>query len=172
MRLFSGFSKADVPPADVLAAAGLPRGEKVLAAVEAEGQWLLGTRSALVVVGEEITRLPWEQVQGAEWNRDESLLRVSGVGEFGRPRPTYTFSLADPRLLLQLVRERVTASIVLQRGVIVQGESGFKVIARRPPAGGPVVWMHEYDAGIDPDDPAVAVLAEEALAAARAEVGD
>lgn len=168
MRLFSRSAR---PPADVLAA--LPRGERVLASAESEGRWIVGTRTALILTGDEgVIRLPWEQVQGAEWNRDESKLRVTGVGEYGRPRPSYAFMLEDPRLLLQLVRERITASIVLQRGVLVDGKRGFKVIGRRSPAGGPVFWMHEYDQGIDPGDPAVAALAEEALASARAEVGE
>lgn len=165
------FSRSARPPAEVLAA--LSRGERVLAAAESEGRWIVGTRTALIVTDDEgVVRLPWEQVQGAEWNREESKLRVTGVGEYGRPRPSYAFALEDPRLLLQLVRERVTASIVLQRGVLVDGRRGFKVIGRRSPAGGPVSWMHEYDEGIDPDDPAVAALAEEALASARAEVGE
>ncbi len=181
MRIFRR-SRDDRPPADVLAR--LPRGERVLAAAESEGRWVIGTRDALVIAGPEIgpeigpetdpgvVRLPWEQVQDAEWDREGSVLRVTGVGEYGRPRPSYVFTLADPRLLLQLIRERVTASIVLQRGVLLDGERGFKVIGRRPPSGGPVVWMHEYDEGVDPGDPAVAALAEEALAAARAEVGE
>ncbi len=171
MRLFSGaFSRAPRPPAEVRSALA---GERVLAAAESGGRWIVGTRGALVIAeDDEIVRLPWEQVQDAEWNRDESVLRVSGVGEYGRPRPSYVFSLGDPSLLLQLIRERVTASIVLQRGVVIEGQRGFKVIGRRSPAGGPVLWMHEYDAGVDPADPEVAVLAEEALAAARAEVGE
>jgi hypothetical protein len=80
--------------------------------------------------------------------------------------------MAEPRLLLQLVRERVTNSVVLQRRVTVRGRQGFSVIARRNPAGGPIAWMHEYDAGIDPDDPEVARLADSALTEARAEVGE
>ena len=77
----------------------------------------------------------------------------------------------DPALLLQLVRERVTASIVLQRRVPVRGKLGLTVIGRRSPAGGPVTWMHAYDAGLDPDDPEVAAVADRALAGAQAEVG-
>ena len=48
----------------------------------------------------------------------------------------------------------------------------MRVIARRAPRGDqPVRWIYEYDDGVDPDDPAVRQAAEEALAAARAEVG-
>ena len=46
------------------------------------------------------------------------------------------------------------------------------MIGRRSPVGGPVSWMHAYDAGLDPDDPEVVAVADLALAQAQAEVGD
>ena len=140
-----------------------------------DGAWLVGTRAELVIVGPgEPRRIPWEQLEDADWDRDESRLRLTEIGQFGQPRPTYSFTLpeAEPRALLELVRERVTASIVLQRGHLVSGKRGFKVIGRRSPQGGPILWMHEYDAGIDPDDPAVAAAAEAALRQAREDVGE
>ena len=82
--------------------------------------------------------MPWEQVEDAAWDHEGERLRVAGVGEFGQPRPSYTFEMEDPALLLQLVRERVTASIVLQRRVPVRGRLGLTVIGRRSPVGGPV----------------------------------
>ena len=162
-----------VPP-EVLSRASLPRGEKVLAhAVSTDGTWLLGTRARLVLLlGDEVVELPWEQVEDAAWNMDESRLRITGIGTYGEPRPSYSLDMADPALLLQLLRERVTASIVLQRRVPVRGELGLTVIGRRSPVGGPVAWMHAYDRGLDPDDPVVVAVADLALAQAQAEVGD
>ena len=153
-------------------------GARPLAFVEAEGTWLVGTRTELVLVAAAVdagvTRIPWERVEGADWHREESRLRISEVGEFGQPRPSYVFAMpeAEPTLLLQLVRERVTASVVLQRGRLLEGKRGLKVIGRRSPVGGPIAWMHEYDAGIDPEDPDVAAAAEELLRQARADVGE
>ena len=162
-------------PADVVARAGLPRGEKVLAGAGArDGTWVLGTRRLLVVLPPdgEPDLLPWETVEDAGWDAEESRLRVTLVGEYGRPRPSYLLVVDEPALLLQLVRERVTASVVLQRRVEVLGKRGFTVIGRRSPVGGPIAWMHAYDAGVDPADPAVARAAEEALGRARGEVGE
>lgn len=168
-------SAAGRPPAEVVGAAGLPRGEKVLAHGHDGDRWLLGTRAALVVV-EGVQRtacLPWETVQAADWDKDTNTVRVTEVGEYGRPRAAYQFVLDNPALLLQLIRERVTASVVLQQGHLVSGKRGFKVIGRRSPTGvGPISWMFEFDAGIDPDDPLVALAAEDALARARADVGE
>lgn len=163
-------------PADVVARAGLSRGEKVLAAAcSADGAWVLGTRDALLLLpaGEAAvpTRIAWEDVQAADWARDEDRLRVSEVGEYGRPRPVHEVVLEEPGPLLQLVRERVTASVVLQRRAEVAEGRGLMVVGRRPPRGGDVAWSYELDPGLDPDDPAVRAAAEKGLRSAAEELG-
>ena len=170
-------------PVEVLAAASLAPGEKVLAGTRAsDGTWLLGTRDALLVVPAPVepavegkparTRIPWESIERADWDRDEERLVVSEVGEFGRVRPQHTFAVSEPGLLLELLRERVTASVVLQRRVLTHGKRGLFVIGRRAPAGGgEVQWAYQFDAGVDPEDPAVITAAEEGLRGAQAELG-
>ena len=154
-----------VPPVEVGA------GEKVLAHAAATEGPVAATRVALYLP--DGRRIPWEQVEVADWDLDSETLRVSEVGTWGEVRPSYTFTLAEPTRLLQLVRERVTASVVLQRHVPIRGKRGVRVIARRSPTGsGALSWLFEYDAGIDPGDGFVAQAAQEALLAARDEVGD
>ena len=53
---------------------------------------------------------------------------------WGEQRPEHAFAIDEPGRLLELVRERVTASVVLQRHVPVDGRRGVRVIARRAPA--------------------------------------
>ncbi|WP_426245383.1 hypothetical protein [Nocardioides sp. LHG3406-4] len=156
----------EMPPPDVAVAAG----EKVLAWCRTtDGAVLAGTRDALYLPD---GRVPWEHVEAADWDRDTVVLRVSEVGAWGRPRPEHTFTLDEPRRLLELVRERVTASVVYQRHVPIRGRRGLRVIARRAPSGRePIAWVYEYDETIDPDDPGVREVAGRALAAARDEVG-
>ncbi|MFC4783566.1 hypothetical protein ACT8ZV_03780 [Nocardioides sp. MAHUQ-72] len=147
----------------------VPSGERVLAWAEGAEGVVAGTRDALYV-GDR--RLAWELVEAADWDRETSVLRVSEVGTWGEQRREHRFTLEEPGLLLELVRERVTASVVLQRHVPVQGRRGLRVIARRAPRGDqPLLWLYEYDAGVDPADPEVRRLAAEALEAARADVG-
>lgn len=174
------FRRALEVPGDVLSRVSARRGEKVLAATEAaDGTWLLGTREALHIVRPSTasaesadTRIAWEDVERVDWNREEARLVVSEVGEFGRVRPQHVFAVSEPRLLLELVRERVTASVVLQRRVLTHGKRGLLVIGRRPPArDGEVLWSYEFDAGVDPDDPDVMAAAEAGLRAAREELG-
>lgn len=162
-------------PAAVLGTLPLAQGEKVLAGtVTADGTWLLGTRDALFIapaVGE-ASRIPWQQVQRADWERDSDTFVVSEVGEFGRSRPEHTFAIGDPGLMLDLVRERVTASVVLQRRVDLGGGRGLFVVARRAPRGdGEITWAYEFDVGVDPEDPAVMAAAERGLDAAVEELG-
>lgn len=179
----------DVPP-DVPSAARLRPGEKVLAAAQAaDDAWLLGTRDAFYVVpapegpsaqastddlakAKARTRIPWETIERADWDRDDDRLVVSEVGEFGRVQPRHEFRVPEPGLLLDLVRERVTASVVLQRRVVTHGKRGLFVIGRRAPAGGgEVQWAYQFDPGVDPEDPDVMAAAEAALRAARDELG-
>jgi hypothetical protein len=153
----------------------VPTGETVLAASTAEdGTVLAGTRDAFYAQapGADVVRVPWEQVEAADWDRDTETFRLSEVGAWGEPRREHVAVLSEPGRLLELVRERVTASVVLQRHVRVQGRRGLRVIARRAPRGDrPVEWMYEYDVGVDPDDPQVATAAREALEVARRDVG-
>lgn len=173
------FKRSVRVPSSVLDAAVLEKGEKVLAGTaNRDGSWLLGTRDALVIVpapvavGAVQTRIPWQQVERADWSRDDERLRLNTVGEFGKVRPEYSFEIDDPGLLLELIRERVTASVVLQRRVPVSGKKGLIVIARRAPRGdGEITWAYEFDTGIDPDDPAVMAAARRGLEAAAEELG-
>jgi len=173
------FTRAHDVPADVIARAVLPRGEKVLASARStDGTWLLGSRTALHIVPPssvepvETNAIPWERVETADWDREGERLRVIEVGEFGRIRPVHVFEVPQAALLLTMVRERVTASVVMQRRVVVSGRKGLFVVARRSPTGaGDIGWAFEYDAGVDPADPEVSRLAETALRTAAEELG-
>ncbi len=144
-------------------------GERVLArATTTDGVVVGGTRDALYAP----ERVPWEQVEAADWDRETLTLQVSEVGRWGETRPEHVFTIEEPGRLLELIRERVTASVVMQRHVPLEGRRGVRVIARRAPGRtADISWVYEYDEGIDPDDPAVRLAAAEALAAARDEVG-
>jgi hypothetical protein len=147
----------------------------VLADAVAQGAHLGGTRDAFYAQpegGAAPLRIAWEAVHDADWDADAGTLTVSEVGRWGEPRPRHVFAVREPGRLLELVRERVTASVVLQRHVAIAGRRGVRVIGRRAPGGGGAVqWLYEFDEGVDPADPAVLAAAREALAAAQAEVG-
>ena len=150
-------------------------GERLLAwATDTAGGVVGGTRDALYLTEpeQEPVRVPWEQVEAADWDRDSSVLTVSEVGTWGEVRRRHQVTIDQPGSLLELLRERVTASIVLQRHVALRGRRGVRVVARRAPhSHGDIAWFLDYDEGVDPDDPAVGAAVDEALTAARGEVG-
>jgi len=146
------------------------RGERVLAGASSPDGPVAGTRDALYLPG--ATRVPWHLLDGADWDLEAGVLTVREVGTFGQVRPVHRLALDEPRRLLELVRERVTATIVLTRHVPVAAEGGITVIARRPTSGDrELIWFVEYDAGFDPEEAAVETAVDQALLAAQAELG-
>lgn len=151
-------------------------GERVLAAARVAGEerWLLGTRRrlALVSAAEPMLTWTWDQIQAMDWKAEEHTLRWSPIGSFGEVRESAAYKLVDADLLLQLVRERITASILFERHEPVRGKLGFRVIARRNPGGGPLTWMCDFDPGVEPEAPGMPERVEAALARAQAEIGE
>lgn len=159
-------------PAAIRQSLDLARGERILAHGNGGGVWLVGTDRALYIGAEEFVRIPWERVERASWDRDASALVVEEVADFGERQPRHVVQLGDPRRLLELVRERVTASILLTSEVPIPGTNGMKVIARRSPVGdSDIRFSFWLGAGLDPDDPAVRSASERAVAQARSDLG-
>src|SRR5699024_3048787 len=113
-------------------------GERVLAgARDHEGSWHVGSDAAFYLAsGEGHQRLPWETIERATWDRDSNQLRVVETADFAEPQPVHVLQIEDPGKLLELARERITASVLLTRPVPV-GQRGRRgsvtVVARRSP---------------------------------------
>lgn len=136
----------------------MARSPRLLAAATAADGTLVGGARDALHVGERA--LPWEQVRSATWDADTATLTVVTGAD------TIVLAFGDGAdRLLALVRERITASVVLQRQF-----PGGRVVARRGLIGErTLVWQVEYDAAVpSPHDEAAATAA---LARARADVG-
>lgn len=129
------------------------------AATAVDGTVVGGARGALHV-GERV--LPWARIRSATWDADTATLTVLTVDE---DAVVLAFGAGSDRLLA-LVRERITASMVLQRPF-----PGGRVVARRGLTGERTVdWQVEYDAAVpSPQDESAATVA---LARARSELGE
>ena len=121
------FDRSGEPPAEVLVprrlaarreGARLRRRRRRHLAARHAGGWLV------LPVGTRTPAIPWEQVENADWDQDADAAapspRSGSTASRGR---SHALVMDDhPALLLQLVRERVTASVVLQRRVPVRGK--------------------------------------------------
>ena len=155
--------------------------------VPADTHVWVGTRAALYIPGEpaggdqdgddqdggeHYRRVPWASIDRADWNDTDQELRITELAGFGQPMPRSVGRLRGADRLLQLVRERVTASVVVVRTVPLQGRLGVRVVARRDPdRSGELTWSAVLDAKLDATDPAVIDAAQQALERVRAEVG-
>lgn len=160
-------------PADVSEQLDLRDGERVLAWASGRAdRWLVGTDAALHLdTGDGWRRLGWENVERAEWNHDSDTLAIIEVVGWGLPEKRTEFALVDGGQFLELLRERVTKSVVLTVYAAVHGRRGLSVVGRRSPTGrGEVVWSYVLAQGLDPDDPLVGEVAERSLAEAQAEL--
>jgi hypothetical protein len=151
--------------------------EDILAAVQlTDGHWVAGTRAAVYLPTDShdaVRRVGWEQIERAGWDSEASLMHIYETTAFGTPLRATELKVEDPGRFGQLLRERVDASIVMQRHVPLSGKRGVRIVGRRNPADtdAPVAWNLVLDKGLEPDQPGVVDAAEAALKSVREEFG-
>jgi hypothetical protein len=163
----------------VTAAARASTGHKedVLAAVQlADGRWVAGTRAAVYLPSDSANadrRVGWEQIERANWDSESSVLHIYETTDFGTPLRATELKVEDPGRFGQLLRERVDASIVVQRHVPLAGKRGVRIVGRRNPAttDAAITWNFVLDKGLEPSQPGLLDAAEAALRQVRDEFG-
>lgn len=150
----------------------LTAGERVLAAAQSSAGWLVATTDALWWPDRPgSTRLGWESVDSASWDRDTGILTVVPTARLGEHAPPRRIHLDDDRELLLVIKERVRATVLTSRRVFIDGSRGATVVARRPPRSDDMTWAVAVDPGVDPEDVRVRTAVEKALADLRRELG-
>jgi hypothetical protein len=97
---------------------------------------------------------------------------VTEAADFGVRPAQHRADFDDASKLLQLIRERVTASVVLTRFVPVVGRVGMTLVGRRAPGtDGSIEWSFVLAEGLDPDDPQLREIARRALVETERELG-
>ena len=109
-------------------------------------------------------RLSWDQIETARYG--EGLLTVVLVPELDSA--TLRIPVGDARDLPVAVRDRVTASVVVDRFVAIDGVRGARIVARRTTDGSPS-WRLDLDPELVGDPDAVS-QAEMALEDVKREV--
>jgi hypothetical protein len=155
-------------PADVRDALSLERGERVLAHATTRGgsyAAVTGTALYLPTPDEGFLRLPWEQIEHAQWKDGWLHVReVAGAGE-------HHVGLAEPGAVPETVQERVIATIVISQYGSLPGGGGVRIVGRRGSDGGEPRWTFVFDSGLDPLDPGLRAQAEQLLENLRRQTG-
>ncbi|MFD0887796.1 hypothetical protein ACFQ08_24915 [Streptosporangium algeriense] len=134
--------------------------DRVLTYAEGPGGYVVATDKALYL-GE--TRLPWFRIDRGVWD-EEGLTVVTTEGR------TFRAPLPEPGRVPEAVRERVMASIVVSQYAPLDARGGVRLVARRTDDD-QVLWEFVFDAGMDPQDPGLRALAEQALEETRRSFG-
>jgi hypothetical protein len=154
-------------PDEVRSQLDLGARERVLAwADDTKGRVVVASESALHLQRQppDYTRLPWHQIDQARYDQgtlevvlspelDSAMLRIPVGGSPDLP---------------VAVRDRITASVVVDRFVELRGDVGVRIIGRRTDTAG-VVWRLDLDPALA-DDPGVVAEAQAMLDEVRREV--
>jgi hypothetical protein len=150
-------------PAEVRTALALEPGERTLShARTPDGGYAVATTLALRLPGG--LALSWHLVDKAAWDE-------KGVTVVMTDGAAHRALLPDPGLLPETIRERVTSSIVASRHVRLSERGGVRLVARRVPGADMPRWELLFDPGLDPEDPGLRALAEQALEEVRRSLG-
>lgn len=170
-RVRAAFHRVDPGDAAHRSRPPLDRGERVLVSERAEGSApVVATTRALHHRGPVgWLRLPWEEIGRVRWDAAKhtlELIRFTG----GSPAMV-TVRLNPPTRLPSVVKERVTATILVSTRVELDGWGYANVVARCRPGTSDVVWIVQLAAGSDPDDGAVQVRVDQAIHDLRRHLG-
>lgn len=149
----------------------LESGEKLLAVAEGPDTVAAATTRQLAV--SHGPAWPWHRIERATWDGDAETLTViplpddSGRTSGGRRR--YVLTLTAPGRLVDVVREQVNGSVVIDQHVPVDQTRGVRVTGRRTPDGD-LTWNARLDSGLRMDDPETKQRINAAVASVRREV--
>jgi hypothetical protein len=159
---------------EVRASLGLQNGERILSvATTPDGSSIVATTRALFLpTGTGLHRIGWEQVDKAGWDRDLGTLWVLEAAPIGTRPHRWRVHVDNPGHVVDVVRERVNATVVISQHVPLVGDRGVRVVGRRPPGTDLLTWSVAVDPGVDVSDPQLRARITEAVEEVRREVGD
>jgi hypothetical protein len=147
----------------------VPPGERLLAwsRVSPAGVAVV-TDAALYLPVPQTMRFAWDLVAKATFE-ETGILVVEGRDQPTGPDRAWRVLLDEPGAFPTVVYERVTSSVVVSERVVIEGDLGARVVARR--VGDRLRWTVTFDGGLDPRDPQVRARADVAIAELRSALG-
>ena len=112
----------------------------------------------------------WHEIERGSWNAELHKLSWVLNAAPGQPSPRSSLELVEPGRLPELFRERISASIAIERFVPLVGERGVTITARRDlGAGGSVAWHSTLTRGLSWETDGVRAAVDQAMEELRTE---
>jgi hypothetical protein len=141
------------------------RPARILAWARGPDGYVIGSPAALSWGEQEWRHVGWHEIERGGWNAETA--RLSWVQYSGRRG---SVGLDDPGRLPELFRERIAASIAVERFVPITGDRGVIITARRDlGADEAISWHSTLTRGLTWQTDGVRAVADEALNRLRTE---
>ncbi len=147
------------------------RSERILAWARTPDGFCLGSQAALSY-GDAggWQHLGWHLIQRGGWNADSNELTWTEIAERGETDSPGRVALTEPGRLPELFRERVAATIAVERFFSLSGARGIIVTARRDLGrSGAITWHSSLTRGLTWQTDGVREAADRAIAGLRTE---
>jgi hypothetical protein len=154
-------------PPDVRSQLELSDKERILAWIDdGNGRLVIASETALHLQRNPpaYSRFSWDQIENASYESD--VMTITLIPELDSASLRVPVG-QDPRLPVA-VRDRVTASVVVDRFVPLEGDRGVRIIGRRGDHGA-IAWRTDLDPALS-GRPDLLRLAEQSLAEVQGEV--
>ena len=112
----------------------------------------------------------WHEIERGAWNAELRTLTWALHTAPGKPSPRGSLELVEPGRLPELFRERIVATIAIEKFVPLMGERGVTISARRDLGGtGAVVWHSTLTRGLSWQTAGVRAAVDQAMEQVRTE---
>ena len=116
------------------------------------------------------THIGWHEIEHGSWNSELRTLSWVLHTAPGKPSPRGSLELVEPARLPDLFRERIMASIAVEKFVPLVGERGVTITARRDlGSSGTVVWHSTLTRGLSWQTDGVPAAVDQAMEQVKAE---
>jgi hypothetical protein len=112
----------------------------------------------------------WHEIERGAWNAELRKLTWSLHAAPGEPSPRGSLELVEPGRVPELFRERIVATIAIEKFVPLVGERGVTITARRDLGGtGAVAWHSTLTHGLNWQTAGVRAAVDQAMEQVRTE---
>jgi hypothetical protein len=144
---------------------------RILAWATTSGGFCIASLATLSYGDEEDWKhVGWHEIERGAWNAELRKLTWALHAAPGEPSPRGSLELIEPGRVPELFRERIVATIAIEKFVPLVGERGVTITARRDLGGtGAVAWHSTLTRGLNWQTAGVRAAVDQAMEQVRTE---